>query len=745
MQKWKIVSILLMLCAVNSVSAQNESFQQRALKYIEQYKQLAIAEQHRSGVPAAIKLAQGIHETNAGASELAVNANNHFGIKCKKEWQGDKYAYTDDAPNECFRKYPDPVNSWKDHSDYLKTNKRYAALFDLAEMDYKGWAHGLKRAGYATNPKYASLLIKLVEEYHLQDYTIAALEPVAEEDTRYASTVNKVPSSPRGEVVPGKDAPVPAMAVASPPPVPAAISTPAKTSNTEKKQAAATDTRKSGGIGVSYGSSAPAIAANTAARNIPSRMKENPETPVYNEIVRVNDLKAFYAQKGTVLLSHAIQHNIRYARLLELNDLADAPLEADMYIYLEKKHTTGNSETYTVEEDESLIQIAQKEGIQLKYLKAYNKLGANEEPMPGSVLYLLDYAPSKPATRARSTAPKPVKPVTIAAAPRPPVTPKPEAAPVEQVKKIVRDIVEPLKSLATGSGLPSEEKDVPETPQPVEVPALQAEAEPVLADVKNDGPEAASAPETNVEPIKLAAESEGAGTESLVTEQATVSRPSLLPTATLVAGTPATLPEDVRKPPPVPEELPASDEIAYAPLAPVVEEATPEPVSKPVIEDPIAADTTATIASEASVAEFNIANEPAVEEKMAAAPIDAPAAEEKKSAGPSETVSEALPATPVGPQDEFTRLKAKLDKVVYASPAAEPAKEKPTAPEAASRLEQEITAEATDNLKKLYTVKKGDTAFGIAKKHKITMKQLMDWNDLDFKAIKPGQQLKVKP
>src|SRR5690606_21756623 len=151
MKKRNILIIALLCLLQMTVSAQTKK--ERVEAYIEKYKWIAIQEQRRAGIPAAITLAQGIHETNAGASELAVNAHNHFGIKCKKSWTGETYAYTDDRPDECFRKYDSDISSYKDHSDYLKNSKRYASLFELSLTDYAGWAYGLKRCGYATNPK----------------------------------------------------------------------------------------------------------------------------------------------------------------------------------------------------------------------------------------------------------------------------------------------------------------------------------------------------------------------------------------------------------------------------------------------------------------------------------------------------------------------------------------------------------------------------------------------------------------
>lgn len=143
--------------------------------YIDTYKDLAIAEMQRTGVPAAITLAQGIHESSAGTSKLVQASNNHFGIKCKSNWSGESVRHDDDARGECFRKYSLAWDSYKDHSDFLKNSQRYAFLFQLDPADYKGWAYGLKKAGYATNPNYPAVLIRLVEDYNLQEYTLIAL------------------------------------------------------------------------------------------------------------------------------------------------------------------------------------------------------------------------------------------------------------------------------------------------------------------------------------------------------------------------------------------------------------------------------------------------------------------------------------------------------------------------------------------------------------------------------------------
>ena len=138
--------------------------------YVKRYKDIAIHEMKRSGIPASITLAQGILESGSGNSKLAIDANNHFGIKCHKDWTGPKVYHDDDAKGECFRKYKSANESYLDHSNFLVGKKRYSLLFDLKKDDYVSWAHGLKKAGYATNPKYPELLIKLINEHKLYLY-----------------------------------------------------------------------------------------------------------------------------------------------------------------------------------------------------------------------------------------------------------------------------------------------------------------------------------------------------------------------------------------------------------------------------------------------------------------------------------------------------------------------------------------------------------------------------------------------
>lgn len=167
----KRIYLLMGLLVVLSSSLLAQTPNAAYLEYIEKYRDMAIEQQIKHRIPAAITMAQGILESNAGRSVLAMNANNHFGIKCASDWVGLTYSADDDTQNECFRKYATVADSYEDHSLFLM-RKRYASLFVLPIADYKSWAHGLKACGYATDPKYADKLIRLIESYNLQALTL---------------------------------------------------------------------------------------------------------------------------------------------------------------------------------------------------------------------------------------------------------------------------------------------------------------------------------------------------------------------------------------------------------------------------------------------------------------------------------------------------------------------------------------------------------------------------------------------
>ena len=167
MLKRGLLYLLVIVGLSVNVGAQNAN--RRYTDYIDRWKDVAISEQELHGIPASITLAQGLLESGAGSSRLATEGNNHFGIKCHKDWQGETMLRDDDAPNECFRVYESAHESFADHSRFL-LRKRYESLFLLPVDDYKGWAHGLKQCGYATDPNYANRLISIIERYSLYNY-----------------------------------------------------------------------------------------------------------------------------------------------------------------------------------------------------------------------------------------------------------------------------------------------------------------------------------------------------------------------------------------------------------------------------------------------------------------------------------------------------------------------------------------------------------------------------------------------
>lgn len=183
---WWLISLIL------TWSLNSQNLNKRRLEYIQKYKPLAIEEMKTYKIPASIKLAQATLESADGTSTLAVKANNHFGIKCHREWDGPTVYHDDDQKNECFRKYKSVEDSYRDHSLFLSERQRYRKLFSLPIDDYKAWAYGLKEAGYATNPRYPELLIKIIEDYQLYIIDREALGSLVVSEKRLKYHENRI-------------------------------------------------------------------------------------------------------------------------------------------------------------------------------------------------------------------------------------------------------------------------------------------------------------------------------------------------------------------------------------------------------------------------------------------------------------------------------------------------------------------------------------------------------------------------
>jgi len=334
-------SLLFLLLVTMSLRAQRSD---DVITYINTYRDIAIAEMQRTGVPAAIKLAQGIHETQAGTSDLVRKSNNHFGIKCKTAWTGDRVYHDDDARGECFRSYTQPEQSYKDHSDFLKGSQRYAFLFQLDPTDYKSWANGLRKAGYATNYRYAQILIKLIEDYNLEQYTLIAM--------------GKLP--PVNEAVVSNNA----------------------TGNTSSVVIQALN---------------PVVTGDAAEKEVLEPVAAPPAPSYPAGEFTINSTKVVYVKEGTALLAVAEEHHISFARLLDFNDLNDGDiLKNGQLIFLQRKRKTGATEFHIVQPGETLYYICQAEGIRLESLMANNFLNDKTQPAPGEKLYLQGKAPARP-------------------------------------------------------------------------------------------------------------------------------------------------------------------------------------------------------------------------------------------------------------------------------------------------------------------------------------------------------------
>lgn len=327
--------------------------------YVETYKEIAINEEIRSGVPAAITLAQGILESQCGQSELCQKSNNHFGVKCKENWTGPTTTHDDDVKGECFRVYGSAAESYKDHSDFLKYRPYYVDLFKLRQDDYKGWAYGLKKAGYATERDYPQNLIRLIEAYGLQQYTLVALERMKNPQPDVKDDIAQNNTSVPAATMPANTS----IAVNAPSgPAVAPVVTVAKddTEDEEEKDSIQPED-------------------NTVVN-----------TDAYpDEVFTINGTKVVYAKEGTSLFALANKHGIAYKTLLDFNELAKADiLEKGMLIYLERKPKRGNKDYHVVTASETIEDIAQKEGVRLESLLQYNALPKGNQPVAGSKIYL---------------------------------------------------------------------------------------------------------------------------------------------------------------------------------------------------------------------------------------------------------------------------------------------------------------------------------------------------------------------
>jgi hypothetical protein len=370
------------------LSAQKQS--EVTLNYINKYKGIAIKEMERTGIPASITLAQAIVESGSGESNLAKKANNHFGIKCKTEWTGEKFYQDDDAKNECFRVYPSAESSFIDHSNFLKDRPNYASLFELDPVDDTAWALGLKKAGYATQKDYPSKLLNMIDLYELSQYNFPEL--VAEdslteiENTKDITTEvinNKTAINAPLHLVPNKDRSIKLI----------------PTKDTVVKMVTKTDTVvkvvvvKDTVIKIVRDTVEKIVMPKQAVKKDTSNITEKETIVNYplNQKFKINQSTAIWAVAGRSFLEIASTYNIMLFKLFQFNDMDEQDIvQHDQILFLSDKKKENNKKIHLVKKGETLYGISQSEGIQLKALQSYNLTVTNENIKEGTTLYLFN-------------------------------------------------------------------------------------------------------------------------------------------------------------------------------------------------------------------------------------------------------------------------------------------------------------------------------------------------------------------
>ena len=329
MKKKLLILAVLMIGTMSSwAQKQNPTY----LAYIEEWKAIAIQEQEDYGIPASITMAQGLLESSAGQSELAINAKNHFGIKCTSEWFGAVYYHDDDKKDDCFRQYGNAAESFKDHSLFLKRT-RYSTCFEIAVEDYEGWARRLKACGYATDPSYAPKLIKLIEDYRLDTLTVTQTEHRPQAQTKNAGTDS----------------------VAKPAPKP-------------KRPLKATIVHGSEPIMVIHNDPEPPYVEPLTAK------EERDSFFLMHPRNRCNGIQYVIAREGDTYSNVAFRLNVRERDLREDNDALGRELAKGDRIYLAAKKSTGEEAFVWSHTGQSLWQLSQEVGVKIEAIQKWNEL-----------------------------------------------------------------------------------------------------------------------------------------------------------------------------------------------------------------------------------------------------------------------------------------------------------------------------------------------------------------------------------
>lgn len=342
MRRELVLLLLLVMLVPLSAQSTREYYQ----SYIDRYSRLAQEHQAQYHIPACITLAQGLLESAAGRSELAVKANNHFGIKCAGDWTGATYHYDDDAKDECFRKYKKAEDSFRDHALFLQRT-RYQSLFTLSIDDYKGWAHGLKQCGYATDPAYAGKLIKLIEDYELMQYVVAQTDK-----EKASSQVNGRKPASQQETKP----------------------------KTQKNATGKVKPTKTSGKKQTVDIAEPVDSIETKTVSVlpkdDRRGMEAVNLCAEHTVMRNNGKRYVVANLGDTFKSIAQEFNMYETTLRRYNDIVNPryELQEGDKVYLQRKRRKAERiyAVYRVRKGENIWQIAQDKGMRLKSIYRLN-------------------------------------------------------------------------------------------------------------------------------------------------------------------------------------------------------------------------------------------------------------------------------------------------------------------------------------------------------------------------------------
>ena len=374
--------------------------------YINKYKGIAISEMNRTGIPASITLAQAIVESASGESNLAKQANNHFGIKCKTEWTGEKMYKDDDMKNECFRVYENADSAFIDHSNFLKYRPYYASLFELDPVDDTAWAYGLKKAGYATEKDYPNILLKVIDMYELSQYNFPEL--VEEDSLEEANAIKEeiTKDTLQKKVTPMQVAPNTLDTISIKKPV---NSTPIRDTVvkivtvkdtiikvvTVKDTIVNTVTVRDTLIKIVTVKDTVEKAVTIKPTKDTTAQKTTPKAIVLNyplnQKFKINGVSAIWAIAGRSYIEIASAYNIPLYKLYKNNELEETDLvQKDQLLFLAEKKKDSDKKVHVAKTGETFYEIAQMEGIQLNALKSFNTTITEDKIKDGIILYLFN-------------------------------------------------------------------------------------------------------------------------------------------------------------------------------------------------------------------------------------------------------------------------------------------------------------------------------------------------------------------